>query len=109
MAREVYEQLEWTNSFPEITARVCPAMCEAACTLSVNISPVSIRQIELSIAERAFESGWVVPSPPVVETNKRVAVIESGPPVSVAAQRLRHLGDSVTVFEKSDKVGGILR
>ena len=107
--REAFQQLEWTNSFPEITARVCPAMCEASCTLSINISPVSIRQIELFVAERAFENGWVVPSLPVAETQKRAAVIGSGPAGLAAAQRLRQLGDAVTVFEKSDKVGGILR
>ena len=107
--QDAYQQLEWTNSFPEITARVCPAMCEASCTLSLNISPVSIRQIELFVAERAFENGWVVPSLPAVETNKRVAVVGSGPAGLAAAQRLRYLGDSVTMFEKSDKVGGILR
>ncbi|MGA9408263.1 MAG: glutamate synthase subunit beta [Bacteroidota bacterium] len=107
--RDAYQQLEWTSSFPEIAARVCPAPCEAACTLSVNISPVSIRQIELFVAERAFENGWVVPSPPVAETNKRIAVVGSGPAGLAAAQRLRRFGHSVTVFEKSGNVGGILR
>ncbi|MGA7159479.1 MAG: glutamate synthase subunit beta [Bacteroidota bacterium] len=107
--REAYQQLEWTSTFPEIAARVCPALCEASCTLSVNISPVSIRQIELFIAERAFENGWVIPSPPLLETNKRITVIGSGPAGLAAAQRLRRLGHSVTVFEKADKVGGILR
>ena len=87
--REAYQQLQWTNSFPEITARVCPAMCEAACTLSINISPVSIRQIELFVAERAFENGWVVPSLPVVETKRRVAVVGSGP-AGLAAPEIRH-------------------
>lgn len=107
--RDAFLQLELTNSFPEITARVCPAMCEAACTLSINISPVSIRQIELFIVERAFENGWVVPHPPVIETNKRVAVVGSGPSGLAVAQTLRRLGHSVVVFEKSDNVGRILR
>jgi len=107
--RDAYQQLEWTNSFPEITARVCPAMCEASCTLALNLSPVSIRQIELFVAERAFENGWVIPSLPMVETNRRVAIVGSGPAGLAAAQQLRQMGDSVTVFEKSDKLGGILR
>jgi len=107
--REAYQQLEWTNSFPEITARVCPALCEAACTLAINVSAVSIRQIELFVSERAFENGWVVPEFPNKETHKRVAVVGSGPAGLAAAKRLRQLGDSVTVFEKSDKAGGILR
>jgi glutamate synthase (NADPH/NADH) small chain len=107
--QDAFQQLELTNSFPEITARICPAMCEAACTLAVNISPVSIRQIELFISEHAFENGWVVPRPPAIETKKRVAVVGSGPSGLAAAQMLRRLGHSVVVFEKSDNVGGILR
>lgn len=107
--KDAFEQLELTSSFPEIMARVCPGLCEAACTLSVNISPVSIRQIELFLSERAFENGWVVPRPPSVETNKRVAIVGSGPSGLTAAQMLRRSGHSVRVFEKSDKLGGILR
>src|SRR3972149_4957807 len=107
--QNAYQQLELTNSFPEFTARVCPAPCETACTLAVNTSPVSIRQIELSLAERAFENGWVIPRPPSVESNKRVAVVGSGPSGLAAAQMLRRLGHSVVVFEKSDNLGGILR
>jgi glutamate synthase (NADPH/NADH) small chain len=107
--KEAYEQLELTSNFPEIVSRVCPGLCEAACTLSVNISPVSIRQIELFISERAFENGWVVPRLPDVETKKRVAVIGSGPAGLTAAQKLRRFGHSVRVFEKAEKLGGILR
>lgn len=107
--QDAYQQLELTNSFPEITGRVCPAPCETACTLAVNTSPVSIKQVELFISEKAFENGWVAPRPPAIETNKRVAVIGSGPSGLAAAQMLRLLGHSVSVFEKSDKAGGILR
>lgn len=107
--REAFEWLESTNSFPEITGRVCPAICEAACTLAANASPVAIRHIELSVIERVFEKGWVVPRPPVVHTDKEVAAVGSGPSGLAAAQALRRLGHSVVVFEKSDNVGGILR
>jgi glutamate synthase (NADPH/NADH) small chain len=107
--RKAYESLESTSSFPEITGRVCPAICEAACTLAVNTSPVAIRHIELSIIERAFENGWVVPHTPAFDTGKRVAVVGSGPSGLAAAQVLRRLGHLVVVFEKSVNVGGILR
>jgi glutamate synthase (NADPH/NADH) small chain len=107
--KEAYECLEATNNFPEITGRVCPAMCEAACTLAVNTSPVTIRNIELSIMERAFENGWVVPHSPSIETGKQVAVVGSGPAGLATAQVLRRLGHSVVVFEKSAGIGGILR
>jgi glutamate synthase (NADPH/NADH) small chain len=107
--REAYEWLESTNNFPEVTGRLCPAICEAACTLAVNTSPVCIRQIELFVIERAFENGWVAPHPPAVETGRRVAVVGSGPSGSAAAQVLRRAGHSVVVFEKSGDVGGLLR
>ena len=107
--REAYERLSLTNNLPEITGRVCPAPCEASCTLSINDYPVTIKQIELVIAEKAFESGWVSPVKPKRETWKKIAVVGSGPAGLSAAQQLRRWGHSVTVFEQSDKIGGILR
>jgi glutamate synthase (NADPH/NADH) small chain len=98
-----------TNTLPEITGRICPAPCETACTLSINSSPVTIKQIELAIIENAFKQGWVVPRPPKRETGKKVAVIGSGPAGFGAAQQLRRMGHQVTVFEKADRIGGILR
>jgi len=102
------EALHSTNNFPEITGRVCPAPCEAACTLGINALPVSIKQIEHSIADRAFEEGWIVPQPPRVKTGKRVAIVGSGPAGLAAAQQLARVGHSVVVFEKADRVGGLL-
>jgi glutamate synthase (NADPH/NADH) small chain len=107
--REAFLRLERTNNLPEITGRICPAPCETSCTLSINVSPVTIKQIELAIIERAFAEGWVVPRLPRVETGKKVAIIGSGPAGLAAAQQLRRFGHSVTVFERSDRIGGILR
>jgi len=107
--REAYERLELTNNLPEITGRICPAPCEASCTLSINVAPVTIKQIELAIVETAFSNGWVVPRKPLKETGKKVAVIGSGPAGLASAQQLRRMGHSVVVFEKSDRIGGILR
>jgi glutamate synthase (NADPH/NADH) small chain len=98
-----------TNNLPEITGRICPAPCETGCTLSINDSPVTIKQIELAIIENAFKQGWVIPRPPQSETGKKVAVIGSGPAGISAAQELRRLGHTVTVFERADHIGGILR
>ncbi len=107
--KEAWERLELTNSFPEITGRICPAPCETSCTLSINSSPVTIKQIELQIMERAFEEGWVIPKPPLVESGKSVAIVGSGPAGLTAAKNLRRAGHKVTVFEKAPKAGGLMR
>ncbi|MBN2425438.1 MAG: glutamate synthase subunit beta [Calditrichaceae bacterium] len=107
--REAYERLELTNNFPEFTGRVCPAPCETACTLAINDSPVSIKQIELAIIERAFSEGWVKPQPAPEKTGKKIAVIGSGPAGLAAAQQLSRSGHEVTVYEKSPAIGGLLR
>jgi glutamate synthase (NADPH) small chain len=107
--REAAENLHSTNNFPEITGRVCPALCEAACTLNLNDHAVNIKQIELRIVERAFAEGWIVPLRPKVKTGQRVAVIGSGPAGLAAAQQLVRHGHDVVVFEKSDRLGGLLR
>ena len=106
---EAYKRLDLTNNFPEITGRICPAPCETACTLAINDSPVTIKQIELFIIEKAFQEGWVLPHLPQKETGKSVAIIGSGPAGLAAAQQLRRLGHRVTLFEKSPKIGGLLR
>jgi len=107
--KEAYERLELTNNFPEITGRICPAPCESACTLSINDSPVTIKQIELALIERAYDEGWVVPKHPSSYTGKSAAVVGSGPAGLAAAQQLRRAGHNVTVFEKDPKIGGLLR
>jgi glutamate synthase (NADPH) small chain len=107
--REAWDRLELTNNLPEVTGRVCPAPCETACTLSINSEPVSFKKIELAIVEKAFAEGWVVPRPPRSETGHRVAVVGSGPAGMAAAQQLRRAGHRVTLFEKADKIGGLLR
>ncbi len=102
-------RLHATNNFPEFTGRICPAPCEAACVLGINQPPVSIKLIERSIVDRAWDEGWIRPEPPEQATGKRVAVIGSGPSGLAAAQQLRRAGHSVTVFEKNDRIGGLLR
>jgi glutamate synthase (NADPH/NADH) small chain len=102
-------RLHATNNFPEFTGRICPAPCEAACVLGINLPPVSIKLIEKSIVERAWDEGWIQPEPPEHNTGKRVAVVGSGPSGLAAAQQLRRSGHSVTVFEKNDRIGGLLR
>jgi glutamate synthase (NADPH/NADH) small chain len=101
--------LHSTNNFPEFTGRICPAPCEAACVLGINEPPVTIKVIERTIIDHAFAEGWIVPEPPVERTGKRVAVVGSGPAGLAAAQQLARAGHSVTVFEKSDRIGGLLR
>jgi glutamate synthase (NADPH/NADH) small chain len=107
--REAAENLHSTNNFPEITGRVCPAPCEPACTLSINSEPVLIKHIEYQIVERAFAEGWVQPLMPLQRTGRRVAIVGSGPAGLAAAQQLARAGHEVTVFEKDDRVGGLLR
>lgn len=107
--RKALELLHATNNLPEITGRVCPAPCEPACTLSINQPAVTIKHIELEIIERGFREGWVVPQKAAVRTHKRVAVIGSGPAGLAAAQQLARYGHSVVLFEKDDRLGGLLR
>jgi glutamate synthase (NADPH/NADH) small chain len=102
-------RLHSTNNFPEFTGRICPAPCEAACVLGINQPPVSIKLIERSIVERGWDEGWIHPEPPEQATGKRVAVVGSGPAGLAAAQQLRRAGHSVTVYEKNDRIGGLLR
>jgi len=102
-------RLHSTNNFPEFTGRICPAPCEAACVLGINQPPVSIKLIERSIVERAWAEGWIHPEPPEQATGKLVAVVGSGPAGLAAAQQLRRAGHSVTVFEKNDRIGGLMR
>ena len=101
--------LHATNNFPEFTGRICPAPCEASCVLGINQPAVSIKLIERSIVERAWQEGWIHPEPPEQNTGKRVAVVGSGPAGLAAAQQLRRAGHSVTVYEKADRIGGLLR
>ncbi len=103
------EVLHQTNNFPEFTGRVCPAPCEAACTLNVNDDPVGIKSIEHAIIDRAWMEGWVTPQPPSVKTGKKVAVVGSGPAGLAAAQQLARAGHDVTVYEKNSRIGGLLR
>jgi glutamate synthase (NADPH/NADH) small chain len=103
------ERLHATNNFPEFTGKLCPAPCEGACVLGINDYPVTIKSIEASIIDRAWDEGWVVPSPPTTRTWKKVAIIGSGPAGLAAADQLNKAGHSVTVFEKSDRIGGLLR
>jgi glutamate synthase (NADPH/NADH) small chain len=107
--KEAIRVLHSTNNFPEFTGRICPAPCEAACVLGINEPPVTIKQIEKSIIEHAFHEGWIVPEPPRARTGKRVAVVGSGPAGLAAAQQLNRAGHTVTVFEKADRIGGLLR
>jgi glutamate synthase (NADPH/NADH) small chain len=107
--RNALEVLHSTNNFPEFTGRICPAPCEAACTLNIIDQPVTIKSIECAIVDKGWESGWIKPQAPARRTGKTVAVVGSGPAGLAAAQQLARAGHSVTVFEKNDRVGGLLR
>ncbi|QWF78321.1 glutamate synthase subunit beta [Amycolatopsis sp. CA-230715] len=107
--RDAIERLHATNNFPEFTGTLCPAPCETACVLGINDDPVTIKRVEISIVDRAFEEGWVTPQPPETRTGKKVAVVGSGPSGLAAAQQLTRAGHDVVVFERADKIGGLLR
>ncbi|PQM75243.1 glutamate synthase subunit beta [Corynebacterium sp. J010B-136] len=107
--REAYDRLHATNNFPEFTGRLCPAPCEGACVLGINDDAVAIKDVELAIVERAFEEGWTTPIKPSLDTGMRVAVVGSGPAGLAAAQQLTRAGHAVTVYERDDRLGGLMR
>jgi len=107
--KEAIDRLHATNNFPEFTGRLCPAPCEGACVLGINQDPVAIKQVEVTIIDHAFEMGWVTPVTPSVRSGKSVAVVGSGPAGLAAAQQLTRAGHSVVVFERADRIGGLLR
>ncbi|MGH7820044.1 MAG: glutamate synthase subunit beta, partial [Candidatus Binatia bacterium] len=107
--KQAIDRLHSTNNFPEFTGRVCPAPCEEACVLNINDDPVTIKQIEKQIIDHAWKEGWVVPQPPPRKTGKRVAVVGSGPAGLACAQQLARAGHAVTLFERADRIGGLLR
>ena len=107
--KDALKALHSTNNFPEFTGRLCPAPCESACVLGINADPVSIRAIEWNIIDRGFEERWIEPVMPVAKTGKTVAIVGSGPAGLAAAQQLARAGYSVTVYEKADRIGGLLR
>src|SRR5579883_135206 len=107
--RRAIEVLQSTNNFPEFTGRICPAPCEEACTLNINDNPVTIKTIECSIVDKAWAEGWITPQPPASRTGKRVAVIGSGPAGLACSQQLARAGHAVALFEKADRIGGLLR
>jgi glutamate synthase (NADPH/NADH) small chain len=107
--REALETLHSTNNFPEFTGRVCPAPCEAACTLNINNDPVGIKSIEHAIVDKGWEMGWVLPAPPRRKSGKKVAVVGSGPAGLACAQQLARAGHDVVLYEKNDRIGGLLR
>src|SRR5580658_6634197 len=107
--RAALKTLHSTNNFPEFTGRICPAPCEEACTLNIDNTPVTIKTIECAIVDRGWAEGWIVPEPPSHKTGKRVAVVGSGPAGLACAQQLARAGHAVTLFEKQDRIGGLLR
>ncbi len=106
--REAIDRLHKTNNFPEFTGRVCPAPCEGACVLGITNPPVTIKNIENTIIDRAFEEGWIMPEPPAARTGKKVAIVGSGPAGLAAAAQLNKVGHTVTVYERADRIGGLL-
>src|SRR5438876_8629284 len=106
--KEALDRLHKTNNFPEFTGRVCPAPCEGSCVLGISELPVTIKSIECAIVDKGFAEGWVVPEPPAVRTGKKVAVVGSGPSGLACAAQLNKAGHGVTVFERADRVGGLL-
>src|SRR5512136_1797816 len=106
--KEALDRLHKTNNFPDFTGRVCPAPCEGSCVLGINAPPVTIKNLERAIIDRGWKQGWVVPEPPKVRTGKKVAVVGSGPAGLCAAAQLNKAGHWVTVFERADRVGGLL-
>jgi glutamate synthase (NADPH/NADH) small chain len=107
--REALDVLHSTNNFPDFTGRICPAPCEAACTLNINNDAVGIKSIEHAIADKGWEQGWITPQPPAKKTGKKVAVVGSGPAGLACSQQLARAGHDVTLFEKNDRIGGLLR